>query len=129
MLISEAVQLVLQAGSITRDKELFVLDMGEPVKIVDLAKRMLKLSGKDENSIVITGLRPGEKLYEELLINESDKKTIYNSIFVAKPTIIDIQKLNKDIEELANLKEKEEIIKKLKEIVKEFKPNNLEKIN
>lgn len=124
MLISEAVQLVLQAGSIAKNKELFILDMGEPVKIIDLAKRMLKLSGKDENNIIITGLRPGEKLYEELLINDADKKTIYNSIFVAKPTVIDIKKLNKDIEELANLKEKEEIIKKLKEIVKEFTPKN-----
>ncbi|GAB6045573.1 UDP-N-acetylglucosamine 4,6-dehydratase (configuration-retaining) [Caminibacter profundus] len=120
MLIPEACQLVLQAGSMAENGEIFILDMGEPVKIVDLAKKMLKLSGRDENNIEFIGLRPGEKLYEELLINEAEKKTKYESIFIAKPTIIDIEELNKDIEELVKLTDKKEIVKKLKEIVVEF---------
>ena len=69
MLVSEACQLVLQAASIARGGELFVLDMGEPVKIADLAKRMLQLAGKEELGVKFVGLRPGEKLYEELLID------------------------------------------------------------
>jgi len=120
MLIPEACELVLQAGSLANHSEIFILDMGEPVKIVDLAKKMLKLSGRDENNIEFIGLRPGEKLYEELLINEAEKKTKYESIFIAKPTIMDIEKLNKDIEELVKLTDKKEIVKKLKEIVVEF---------
>ncbi len=120
MLIPEACELVLQAAAIAKGKEIFILDMGEPVKIVDLAKKMIKLYGKeDEVEIVFTGLRPGEKLYEELLLDESEKKTKYESIFIAKATKYDIDKLNKDIDELLksnNIKEK------LKEIVKEFNP-------
>ncbi len=123
MLIPEACELVLQSGSLANQGEIFILDMGEPVKIVDLAKKMLKLYGKDENNIVFTGLRPGEKLYEELLLNEADKKTKYESIFVAKPTKMDIKKLNQKIDELSKLLRKEEIIKKLKEIVKEYTPS------
>ncbi|RUM66432.1 MAG: UDP-N-acetylglucosamine 4,6-dehydratase, partial [Sulfurospirillum sp.] len=117
MLIPEACQLVLQAASIAKEKELFVLDMGEPVKIVDLAKKMLKLYNKDHLGIKYTGLRAGEKLYEELLINESDKKTIYDSIFVAKASEYDIDRLNKDIEELLKSSDK---IAKLQKIVPEF---------
>ncbi len=117
MLIPEACQLVLQAASIAKSKELFVLDMGEPVKIVDLAKKMLKLYGKEELGIMFTNLRAGEKLYEELLLNESDKKTIYDSIFVASPTKYDIVKLNRDIE---NLLESDDKIESLKVIVPEF---------
>ncbi|MEO1923879.1 MAG: nucleoside-diphosphate sugar epimerase/dehydratase [Nautiliaceae bacterium] len=123
MLIPEACQLVLQAGSLAKNGEIFILDMGKPVKIVDLAKKMLKLYGKDENNIIYTGLRPGEKLYEELLINEAEKETRYESIFVAKPTKMDIKKLNQKIDELSKLLRKEEIIKKLKEIVKEYTPS------
>jgi UDP-N-acetyl-D-glucosamine 4,6-dehydratase len=84
MLIPEACQLVLQAASIAKGGELFILDMGEPIKIVDLAKKMIELSGRDDIQIEFTGLREGEKLYEELLINESDLKTEYNSIMVSK---------------------------------------------
>ncbi|WP_304412270.1 nucleoside-diphosphate sugar epimerase/dehydratase [Lebetimonas sp. JH292] len=120
MLIPEACQLVLQAGSMAKRGEIFILDMGEPVKIVDLAKKMLRLYGKDENSIEFVGLRPGEKLYEELLIDEADKKTKYKDIFVAKPTFIDINYLMKKIDELIKLNNKKEIVKKLKEIVPEF---------
>lgn len=118
MLIPEACELVLQTGAIGHHGELFILDMGEPVKIVDLAKKMIALSGKKEVGIEFTGLRPGEKLYEELLINESDKKTEYESIMVAHKTYYEIKKLEEDIEELFILEDK---ISKLKEIVPEFR--------
>jgi len=118
MLIPEACQLVLQAGAIGKGGEVFILDMGKPVKIVDLAKKMIQMYGKeDEIEIKFTGLRPGEKLYEELLINESEKKTIYESIFIGKATFYPIEKLNEDIEELLKIENK---IEKLKEIVPEF---------
>jgi len=117
MLIPEACELVLQAASIGKGGEIFILDMGEPIKIADLAKKMIDLSGKDEIQIEFTGLRPGEKLYEELLLDDSDKKTDYESITVAGKTIYDIEKLNKDIEELVSCEDK---LLKLKEIVPEF---------
>ncbi len=117
MLIPEACQLVLQAAAIAKNGELFILDMGEPIKIVDLAKKMLKIYDKSELDIVYTGLRKGEKLYEELLIDESEKDTKYDSIFVASKSKYDIDKLNKDIEELLRA---ENQIKKLKDIVPEF---------
>ncbi len=122
MLIPEACELVLQAGAIGSGGEIFILDMGEPIKIVDLAKKMIELSGRDDITIEFTGLRPGEKLYEELLIDESDAQTQYKSITVARPTLYDREQLNKDIEELVNSNDK---LKKLKEIVPEFehKPN------
>jgi len=120
MLISEACQLVLQAGSLAKSGEIFILDMGEPVKIVDLAKKMLRLYGKDENNIVFTGLRVAEKLYEELLIDEADKETKYKDIFIAKPTKYDIEKLNSELNKLFNLVKKEDIVKALKEIIPEF---------
>ncbi|MCT7471107.1 UDP-N-acetylglucosamine 4,6-dehydratase (configuration-retaining) [Aliarcobacter cryaerophilus] len=117
MLIPEACELVLQAASIGNGGEIFILDMGEPIKIVDLAKKMIELSGRSEIEIEFCGLRPGEKLYEELLIDDSDKKTQYESITVASPTIFDINDLNKKIEELLVCEDK---ISKLKEIVPEF---------
>jgi UDP-N-acetyl-D-glucosamine 4,6-dehydratase len=117
MLIPEACQLVLQAASIARNRELFVLDMGQPVKIVDLAKKMLKLYNKEELGIEFTSLRSGEKLYEELLLNENDKKTIYNSIFVTSATRYDLDRLNSDIE---NLLQSDDKIGALKKIVPEF---------
>ena len=117
MLIPEACELVLQAGSIGRGGEIFILDMGEPIKIVDLAKKMIELSGRDDIDIEFSGLRPGEKLYEELLINDSDMKTEYESITVAGKTQYDIEKLNQDIKELLSCDNK---IEKLKEIVPEF---------
>ncbi|WDL73149.1 UDP-N-acetylglucosamine 4,6-dehydratase (configuration-retaining) [Helicobacter winghamensis] len=121
MLIPEACQLVLQAGAIAKGGEIFILDMGEPVKIVDLAKNMLRLYDKeDEIAIEFSGLRPGEKLYEELLIGESESKTKYPSIQVARPTHYDINKLNSDIAELLITKDR---ITKLKEIVVEFNHN------
>ncbi len=121
MLIPEACELVLQAASIGRGGELFILDMGEPVRIVDLAQKMIELSGEKDIEITFSGLRAGEKLYEELLINESDAKTQYDSIMVAKPTYYAIDKLQADIDELLNSNDK---IAKLKEIVPEFTPDN-----
>jgi len=120
MLIPEACQLVLQAGSLGESGEIFILDMGEPVKIVDLAKKMLRLYGKAENSIVFTGLRPAEKLYEELLINDADKKTKYKDIFIAPPIKYDFDKLKEKLDKLFKVNEKVEIVKILKEIIPEF---------
>jgi FlaA1/EpsC-like NDP-sugar epimerase len=117
MLIPEACELVLQAASIAKGGEIFILDMGEPIKIVDLAQKMISLSGKEDISIEFCGLRPGEKLYEELLINDSDGSTQYESITVASRTIFDIDTLNKKITELLTCEDK---IKKLQEIVPEF---------
>jgi UDP-N-acetyl-D-glucosamine 4,6-dehydratase len=122
MLIPEACQLVLQAASIGRDGEILILDMGEPVKIVDLARKMIKLSGRTNVHIKFSGLRPGEKLYEELLINESDKKTEFDSIQIAKPHKYDIEKLSKDIEELIGDADK---LSRLRVIVPEFNHKTL----
>lgn len=120
MLVDEAVQLVLQAGAIAKGGELFVLDMGKPVKIMDLAKKMLLLSNRPDLEIKITGLRKGEKLFEELLIDENDAKTKYESIFVVKDQKTDLVKLNSQIDKL---KQNKDIIKILLEIVPEFKHN------
>ncbi|BAK70363.1 UDP-N-acetylglucosamine 4,6-dehydratase (configuration-retaining) [Aliarcobacter butzleri] len=117
MLIPEACELVLQAASIGKGGEIFILDMGEPIKIVDLAKKMIELSGRSDINIEFCGLRLGEKLYEELLINDSDQKTKYESITVANSTKFDINELNKKIEELLICEDK---VAKLKEIVPEF---------
>lgn len=122
MLIPEACELVLQAASIGKGGEIFILDMGEPIKIVDLAKKMIELSGQSHVQIEFSGLRPGEKLYEELLINDSDMKTEYESITVAGKTGYDIAKLNQDIYELVSTNEK---LEKLKEMVPEFNHNNI----
>lgn len=118
MLVSEACQLVLQAASIAEGGELFVLDMGEPVKIVDLAKKMLSLAKREDLKIEFVGLRPGEKLYEELLIDENDKKTKFSSIFVTHSAKYDIILLNSQI---SNLLKSDDIEKNLQEIVPEFK--------
>ena len=117
MLIPEACELVLQAGAIGKGGEIFILDMGEPIKIADLAQKMIDLSGRDDIEIEYTGLRTGEKLYEELLINDSDISTQYDSITVTTPTKYDINDLNKDIENLITSKDK---LKELKKIVPEF---------
>ena len=117
MLIPEACELVLQAGAIGKGGEIFILDMGDPIKIVDLAYRMIQLSGRDDIEIEFTGLRPGEKLYEELLIDDSDMHTEYDSITVAAPTPYDISQLQRDIDRLIG---SEDTLKALKEIVPEF---------
>ena len=124
MLIPEACRLVLQAAAMARGEELFILDMGEPVKIVDLAKKMIRLYGKEgEVGIEFTGLRPGEKLYEELLIDEAECKTKYESIYVAAKTPYPIDRLKKDIESLLKSDNK---IEALKKIVPEFTPDTRE---
>ena len=117
MLIPEACELVLQAGAIGTGGEIFILDMGEPVKITDLAQKMIDLSGQDEIKIEFTGLRPGEKLYEELLFDEAEAHTQYESITVGKTTIYDIGTLNKDIDTLIH---SEDQLSELKKIVPEF---------
>ena len=117
MLIPEACELVLQAGAIGTGGEIFILDMGEPIKIVDLAQKMIELSGNSDVGIKFTGLRPGEKLYEELLIDDSDAHTAYDSITVAAKSVYDIDKLRHDIQELI---ESDNLVKSLQHIVPEF---------
>ncbi len=121
MLIPEACELVLQTGAMAKGGEIFILDMGKPVKIVDLAKKMIELSGRDDIEIEFTGSRPGEKLFEELWIDDKEKETRYSSIMIAKDTNYDIEKLQKDISELLVCEDK---IKKLQEIVPEFNHKN-----
>ena len=116
MMIPEACQLVLQAASIAKGGELFILDMGEAIKIVDLAQKMIELSGRDDIEIEFTGLRQGEKLYEELLIDDADLKTEYDSILVSQNPPVDYEHLLNQLEDLKT-KNKLEV---LKEIVPEF---------
>lgn len=119
MLIDEACQLVLQAASIARGGELFILDMGESVKIVDLAETMIRLYATRPIEIIATGLRPGEKLYEELLLDESEQKTSFESIMIAGRTIYPIDRLNQQIDVLLQSDNPKEA---LKEIVTEYTP-------
>lgn len=129
MTIPEATQLVLQAGSMGRGGEIFLLDMGEPVKIVHLAEELIRLSGlrpHEDIDIVFTGLRPGEKLHEELLLaGEGTLPTIHEKIMVAKATTGDAAKLKVALEELFNsarAMDLEGLDRKLVEIVPEFCP-------
>lgn len=124
MLIPEAVQLVLQAGAFAKGGEIFVLDMGQPVKIYDLAKDLISLSGfepEKEVEIKVTGLRPGEKLYEELLMNEEGlENTSHEKIFIGKPGDFDIKKIKEQINFLIKIGEngdKEELKDKVQEVV------------
>ncbi len=128
MTIPEACQLVLQAGAIAKGGEIFILDMGEPVKILDLAENLISLSGlvpyKDID-IVFTGLRPGEKLYEELLLNlENSDKTSFEKIYIEKPEEHNTEELEKNLENLRQLgnsdASKDEIIKAIEKIVPTF---------
>lgn len=113
MLIPEAAQLVLQAGAFAKGGEIFVLDMGKPVKIYDLACDLIRLSGLEPNKdikIVFSGLRPGEKLYEELLMSEEGlQDTVHNKIYVGKPTFEDMDKLTINLEQLRKLLELNDI--------------------
>lgn len=131
MTIPEACQLVLEAGAMGKGGEVFIFDMGQSVKIVDLAKKMIKLSGLTlgkDIQIVYTGLRPGEKLYEELLNNqENTLPTHHSQIMIARVQEYDIETVSKHISELIGMFDKQEnmtIVRKMKEIVPEFKSNN-----
>lgn len=109
MTIPEASQLVLQSGAMANNGELFVLDMGQPVKILDLAQNMIKLSGAHDIEIVETGLRPGEKLYEELLINSQTlTKTDNDLIFIEKDTPLSKKEIDEKLEVLRNAIESED---------------------
>ncbi|MGN1030936.1 MAG: polysaccharide biosynthesis protein, partial [Butyricicoccaceae bacterium] len=126
MTIPEAVNLVLQCGALSSGGEVFILDMGDPVKIVDLAEKMIRLSGLtpgEDIEIQFTGLRPGEKLYEELLLNENDlKKTERDRIFVIQQTHVDAAKLQKQVQDLIRCacEEPEDIRPRVKQIVPEY---------
>lgn len=130
MTIPEACQLVLEAGVMGNGGEIYVFDMGESVKIFDLAKKMIHLSGMkypEEIDIQITGLRPGEKLYEELLTNEENTiPTYHQKILIAKTENINIKKVKLKIEDLiaTNIMKNTEIVNKLKDIIPEYISNN-----
>ncbi len=119
MLTSEACQLVLQAATIAKGREIFILDMGKPVRIVDLAKKMMELYNK-EVPIEFIGLRPGEKLYEELLLEGVEEKTKYQSIYIAHATPMDFATLEQKIAALLQAATPEEIVAALKALVPEF---------
>lgn len=113
MTIPEASRLVIQAGTLSKGGEIFVLDMGEPVRITDLAKNMIRLSGFNEQEIEIeyTGIRPGEKLYEELLSQEEiHPDQIYEKIYIGKSRVIDYEELTQELDELSKNISKEKIL-------------------
>lgn len=134
MLIPEAAQLVLQAGSYAKGGEIFVLDMGEPVKIYDLAKKLIRLSGfepEKDIKIKVTGLRPGEKLYEELLMDGELTETENKKIFIGAPSDFEIQQLRCEIKELLFVAvngDGESLKDRMKEVVPTYKePEELNK--
>ncbi|MDD7210802.1 MAG: nucleoside-diphosphate sugar epimerase/dehydratase [Prevotella stercorea] len=128
MLIPEACELVLEAGVKGNGGEIFVFDMGNPVKIADLAQRMINLSGAKNVEIKYTGLRAGEKLYEEVLNDkESTKPSFHEKIRIANVREYDYSEVERDIEELIEVSKQYDdmlTVKKKKEIVPEFKSNN-----
>ena len=131
MTIPEACQLVLEASAMGQGGEIFIFDMGQSIKIIDLAMKMIKLSGlvlDKDISIVYTGLRPGEKLFEELLAtHENTIPTHHNQIMIAKVKEYDFDKITNTINELISLFDKQDnklIVGKMKLLVPEFKSNN-----
>lgn len=128
MLIPEACELVLEAGTKGNGGEIFVFDMGKPVKIADLAKRMIYLSGAKDVEIKYTGLRAGEKLYEELLNNEESTKPSFNEkiriAIVREYNYSDVVNSIADLIEISKSYDEMATVKKMKEIVPEFKSNN-----
>jgi FlaA1/EpsC-like NDP-sugar epimerase len=130
MTIPEACQLVLEAGAMGEGGEIFVFDMGESVKIIDLAKKMIQLSGLEldkDIEIKVTGLRPGEKLFEELLANdENTLPTHHPKILRAKIRDCTTDQLMKisELIELFEQQENEQMVRLMKEIVPEFKSQN-----
>lgn len=126
MTIPEAAELVIQAGAMGEGGEVFVLDMGEPVKIFELAKRLIKLTGKDikdeknpegEIKIEFTGLRPGEKLFEELLIGDNVSPTDHSRILKAQEDFLPIEIINKNLQEITSAEERSDVTQ-LKELLK-----------
>lgn len=131
MTIPEACQLVLEAGVMGNGGEIFIFDMGKPVKIIDLAKKMIRLAGfipESDIKIKIIGLRPGEKLYEELLNDTSKTLSTHNiKIMICQDEYEDYNDINKAISELietAKFESNEKVVEKMKEIVPEFKSMN-----
>lgn len=128
MLIPEACELVLEAGTKGNGGEIFVFDMGKPVKIADLAKRMINLSGAKNVEIKYTGLRAGEKLYEELLNNEESTKPSFNDkiriAIVREYNYNDVVNSINDLIEISKSYDEMATVKKMKEIVPEYKSNN-----
>lgn len=134
MTIPEAVSLVLQAMTYAKGGEIFVLDMGEPVKIYDLAENLIKLAGLEPNvdiNIKVVGLRPGEKLYEELLLSdESLKKTKHEKIYIEEPSNITMEDISEKLKLLSGVIKDERIdIKILKDTVKKVVPTYIERGN
>ena len=129
MLIPEACELVLEAGTKGMGGEIFVFDMGKPVRIADLADRMIRLSGAQGVEIRYTGLRSGEKLYEEVLSDEENTKpSFHEKIRIAKVRQYDYETVEKDVSELISLASSSAdgmaIVRKMKDIVPEYKSNN-----
>lgn len=128
MLIPEAVKLVLEAGTKGNGGEIFVFDMGKPVKIADLAQRMIQLSGASGVEIKYTGLRPGEKLYEEVLnVEEGTKPSFHEKIRIAEVRPFNYNEVNRQVAELVDIASHYDnmaTVKKMKEIVPEYKSNN-----
>ena len=128
MLIPEACKLVLEAGTKGNGGEIFVFDMGKPVKIADLAKRMIMLSGAENIEIKYTGLRAGEKLYEEVLSElEDTKPSFHEKIRIACVREYEYEQVCEDIDELVEISKTYDdmrIVAKMKQIVPEYKSNN-----
>jgi len=128
MLIPEACQLVLEAGTKGNGGEIFIFDMGKPVKIADLAQRMILLSGAENIEVQYTGLRAGEKLYEEMLATEEDTKpSFHDKIRIANTRRYEFDQVRRDIDELIDISRRFDdmaTVKKMKEIVPEYKSNN-----
>lgn len=128
MLIPEACKLVLEAGTHGKGGEIFVFDMGEPVRIADLAKRMIRLSGAKNVEIKYTGLRPGEKLYEEVLSTEENTKpSFHDKIRIAEVREYDFAEVEQDIAELIRISDTYDAmatVRKMKEMVPEYVSNN-----
>jgi FlaA1/EpsC-like NDP-sugar epimerase len=128
MLIPEACKLVLEAGTKGNGGEIFVFDMGKPVKIVDLAKRMILLSDARDVEIKFIGLRPGEKLYEEVLNEqENTKPSFHEKIRIAGVREYDFEEVSRQIDELIAISKNYDdmsTVRKMKEIVPEYKSNN-----
>lgn len=131
MTITEASQLVLQAGALAKSGSIYVLDMGEPVRIMDLANRLIRFYGYEPNvdiEVKVTGLRPGEKLFEELMLDaEQDKmqQTAHNKIFIAPPMNIDLPQFYSELQTLqgAAHNNDEGVVESLQRIVASYHPN------